>query len=321
MASKLPNEVNYTCGGTHHFWSEDQKQDISLHTAEYSLGHAILPSFHFKEKYSHFTARQEQKKPNKAYWYVYRKVIFILFIVILCQYRFYSTIPAYAASRNFRLWSGYIAHNQQGTYRMASFSFKVPTLAHIAGAEVSIWPGVGNTPRLVQTVIVSYWSPTQGQVNNAYWEFAGINLPTSLTGRHPMGLQINTGDLLMVQVSSNMKNDGSTQFFVRDITTAQTATFRLANSSTPFSDGATVECIVENPTRSLQNIADLYPLANFGTVQITGCSAATNEQTTMMPISRFNPSLTNIARGSTILTQTSPLTNGSTFNLTWKSAG
>ncbi len=68
-ASRLLNSVHYLATGQYSLWAETGKQTaISPDTPEYFTWLETLPSFHFKGKHGHFTARQEQH-----YWYAYRK--------------------------------------------------------------------------------------------------------------------------------------------------------------------------------------------------------------------------------------------------------
>jgi len=68
-ATRLLNSVHYLATDTYSLWAESGKQTaISPDTPEYFEWLDTLPSFHFKGKHGHFTARQEQ-----GYWYAYRK--------------------------------------------------------------------------------------------------------------------------------------------------------------------------------------------------------------------------------------------------------
>jgi hypothetical protein len=67
--SRLFNSVDYLATGNYALWAESgRKTAISPDTPEYFAWLDTLPSFHFKGKHGHFTARQEQ-----GYWYAYRK--------------------------------------------------------------------------------------------------------------------------------------------------------------------------------------------------------------------------------------------------------
>lgn len=68
-ATRLLNSIHYLATDTYSLWAESGKLTaISPGMPEYFTWLDTLPSFHFKGKYGHFTARQEQ-----GYWYAYRK--------------------------------------------------------------------------------------------------------------------------------------------------------------------------------------------------------------------------------------------------------
>jgi hypothetical protein len=68
-ASRLLNSIHYLATGHYSLWAETGKQTaISADTPEYFAWLDTLPSFHFKGKHGHFTARREQH-----YWYAYWK--------------------------------------------------------------------------------------------------------------------------------------------------------------------------------------------------------------------------------------------------------
>jgi hypothetical protein len=73
MTSRLLHEISFIHAETYLFWGEAGKLDISPNTREYYQWLTEIPSFHFKGKDGHFTARREQKKEGEAYWYAYRK--------------------------------------------------------------------------------------------------------------------------------------------------------------------------------------------------------------------------------------------------------
>ncbi len=248
----------------------------------------------------------------------------ILFALICMQFVLQPTTSIHAASKHTASpnWGGYeaVAQGVRGTYREASVSFTVPYIAPITGTELSIWACVGgdiSSYILVQTVIVSSWDATMGQLNGAYWEFAGTNVPNNLFGRHDMGLQIHAGDRMWVYANSNVNNNHYNSFKVKDLTTGQIAT-HYEYSTSVFSDGASAECIVESPTASVRSNGTnvYYPFANFGTVTLTGC-VVSNGSSQMAPIGTFQNNKINVTRGSTTLATTSRLTNEAAFSVTW----
>jgi hypothetical protein len=67
--SRLLNSIHYLAAGIYSLWAEEGKlAAISPDTPEYFDWLDTLPSFHFKGKHGHFTARRERQ-----YWYAYQK--------------------------------------------------------------------------------------------------------------------------------------------------------------------------------------------------------------------------------------------------------
>ena len=68
-ATRLLNSVHYLATGQYSLWAESGKLTAVLpDTPEYFVWLDTLPSFHFKGKGGHFTARRERR-----YWHAYRK--------------------------------------------------------------------------------------------------------------------------------------------------------------------------------------------------------------------------------------------------------
>jgi hypothetical protein len=70
--SRLLDEIRYRASGEYVLYNEQGKVNIEPDSPEYFLWLGKLPSFHFKGKHGHFTARQEHPKQETVYWYVYR---------------------------------------------------------------------------------------------------------------------------------------------------------------------------------------------------------------------------------------------------------
>lgn len=71
--SRLMNEVRYRAGSEYALYDERGKVNIEPDSPKYFSWLGKLPSFHFKGKHGHFTARQEHPKLGTGYWYAYRK--------------------------------------------------------------------------------------------------------------------------------------------------------------------------------------------------------------------------------------------------------
>jgi hypothetical protein len=70
--SRLLNEIRYRAGDEYALYDEQGKMNVEPNSPEYFSWLAKLPSFHFKGKHGHFTARQEHPKQETVYWYAYR---------------------------------------------------------------------------------------------------------------------------------------------------------------------------------------------------------------------------------------------------------
>lgn len=70
--SRLLDEIRYRASGEYVLYNEQGKVNIEPDSPEYFLWLGKLPSFHFKGKHGHFTARQEHPKQETVYWYAYR---------------------------------------------------------------------------------------------------------------------------------------------------------------------------------------------------------------------------------------------------------
>jgi hypothetical protein len=199
--------------------------------------------------------------------------------------------------------------------------FTVPHLTGtpgVADSSVSEWVGMGDgltSPvELVQAGVNSDVDPNDNQTNYAFWEVVGAGLSNVV---QPMKLTVNTGDQIWVYASSNADSDGYDSFLVKDLTQG---TYQTAYEYDPnaFSDSSSAECIVEHPSIG----TGPRPLANFGTLSITGCGAYIDGQGGMAPIGNFaNDQINTVDNNGVTLANTSSLTNGSDFNVTWQSSG
>ena len=195
--------------------------------------------------------------------------------------------------------------------------FTVPTLTAtqgIADTSVSEWVGVGDgltSPiELVQAGVSSDIDPAGHQTNYAFWEVVGGGVSIAAQA---LNLSVEAGDQIWVYVSSNTDSDGYDGFLIKDLTQG---TSQIAYQLDPnaFSDSSSAECIIERPSVN----TGPRPLARFGVISVTGCSAHTNDQPGMVAIGHFTHDLIDMVKDGVTLAHTGPLTNGSDFNTLWR---
>jgi hypothetical protein len=195
-------------------------------------------------------------------------------------------------------WSGYSAVN--GRYTSVSASWTQPTASCTSATTYSsFWVGLdGDGSSTVEQTGTS--ADCSGGTARYYaWYEMYPKFPVNLS------LAVRPGD----SISGSVTTDGAGHFTltISDSSTGQsfTTTQRL-----PRARLASAEAIAEAPSGS----GGVLPLTNFGTV---GFSATTvNGQ----PIGNFGPDKIDMVSGSTVKAQTSTLSSGTNFSVTWKHA-
>ena len=193
-------------------------------------------------------------------------------------------------------WSGYSAVN--GRYTSVSANWTQPT-ANCTSATTysSFWVGLeGYGSSTVEQTGTS--ADCSGGAPRYYaWYEMYPKFPVNLS------LTIRPGDA----ISASVTTDGAGHFTltIANNSTGQTfATTQRLNRARL----ASAEAIAEAPSGS----GGVLPLTNFGTV---GFSATTvNGQ----PIGSFNPDKIDMVSGSTVKAQTSALSGGTSFSVSWK---
>jgi len=225
-------------------------------------------------------------------------------------------------------WAGVEADGQRGSYNRAQMSFTVPSFK--SKGEITIWAGlggglggragnVGKNFVLVQAGVDSCLGscPSLGsncpdpnsQCNVLWWEIAATLAEEPIQFNQP----VRAGDLISVSVASNVNNNGTDQFILKDLTaqpseshtilvTQQRATQDgqpipniLSSQGSKLSslkgvkiptDGASAECIVERPSvvRSIGN-ASLASLPKFSSINVSQCDTGLKNKSTLQAIS------------------------------------
>ena len=193
-------------------------------------------------------------------------------------------------------WSGYSAFN--GRYTSVSASWKQPTASCTSATTYSsFWVGLDgyNSSTVEQTGTSADCSG--GTARYYAWYEMYPKFPVNLS------LTIQPGD----SISGSVTTDGAGHFTLTlsDTTTGQSFT---TTQKLPRARLASAEAIAEAPSGS----GGVLPLTNFGTVSFT--STMVNGQA----IGAFNPDKIDMYSGSTLKAQTSALSGGTNFSVTWK---
>jgi Peptidase A4 family len=192
-------------------------------------------------------------------------------------------------------WSGYSAIN--GRYTSVSASWTQPT-ANCTSATTysSFWVGLdGDGSNTVEQTGTD--ADCSGGVAKYYaWYEMYPKFPVNLS------LAVRPGD----SISASVTTDGNGHFTltIRDNSTGSfTTTQHLSHARL-----ASAEAIAEAPSGS----GGVLPLTNFGTVNFS--STTVNGA----PIGNFSPDKIDMVSGSTTKAQTSALSGGTSFSVTWK---
>lgn len=124
------------------------------------------------------------------------------------------------------LAAGYWA-THPGTYTIAAATFTVPPLQKtVDWAKVAYAAAIlGGSGSIIDGGIYSYWDPTLGQINKAYWEFNSAS--GWAKGEIPLGGgngggRVSIGDSISVTVTANSKGD---TFIITDMKTGDRGYF------------------------------------------------------------------------------------------------
>ena len=193
-------------------------------------------------------------------------------------------------------WSGYSAVN--GRYTSVSANWTQPTASCTSATTYSsFWVGLdGDGSNTVEQTGTS--ADCSGGAPRYYaWYEMYPKFPVNLS------LAIRPGD----SISGSVTTDGSGNFTltIRNNSTGQSFTTTQRSKKARL---ASAEAIAEAPSGS----GGVLPLTNFGTVNFSATTV--NGQA----IGNFNPDKIDMVSGSTVKAQTSALSGGTNFSVTWK---
>jgi peptidase A4-like protein len=193
-------------------------------------------------------------------------------------------------------WSGYSVVN--GHYTSVSANWTQPTASCTSATTYSsFWVGLdGDGSSTVEQTGTSA-DCSGGSPRYYAWYEMYPKYPVNLS------LTIRPGD----SISGSVTVGGSGRFTltIRDNSTGQSFTTQQRSNRATL---ASAEAIAEAPSSS----SGVLPLTNFGTVNFSATTV--NGQ----PIGNFNPDKIDMVSGSTTKAQTSALSGGTSFSVSWK---
>lgn len=193
-------------------------------------------------------------------------------------------------------WSGYAA--VRGRYTSVSASWTQPTASCTSATTYSsFWVGLdGDGSNTVEQTGTSA-DCSGGSPRYYAWYEMYPKFPVNLS------LQIRPGNA----ISASVTTDGSGRFTLT-ITNSSTGQSFVTTQRLNHAKLASAEAIAEAPSSS----GGVLPLTDFGTVGFSGTTV--NGQ----PIGSFNPDKIDMVSGSTVKAQTSGLSGGTSFSVSWK---
>ena len=193
-------------------------------------------------------------------------------------------------------WSGYSAVN--GRYTSVSANWTQPTASCTSATTYSsFWVGLdGDGSNTVEQTGTSA-DCSGGSPRYYAWYEMYPKFPVNLS------LTIRPGDAISASVTTN--GSGSFTLTIRDNSTGQSFTTTERQRKARL---ASAEAIAEAPSSS----GGVLPLTNFGTASFSAVTV--NGQS----IGTFNPDKIDMVSGSTVKAQTSALSGGTSFSVSWK---
>jgi Peptidase A4 family len=213
-------------------------------------------------------------------------------------------------------WSGYAAitslsHPQVGSVSSVTGTWTVPTItASVNNTYSSSWVGIDGyaSDTVEQIGTESDWSVGHGQVNYAWFElFPGASFLIT-------GFPVHAGDLITGQVT--YQGSSTYELILTNHTEHIYTIIPASKSKIKNAQRSSAEWIVEAPSIS----SGILPLANFGTIAFSNCTATINGVTGAINNSHWhNDAITMVTINGAIRSLPSSLTNGGeNFTMTWE---
>jgi hypothetical protein len=216
--------------------------------------------------------------------------------------------PAASATMSSPNWSGYAAHRPGAQFTAVRGSWTQPAVrCPRGGTYSSFWIGldgylsddveqVGTGADCLQAGLPAYY---------AWYEL----YPAP---RVRLGMVIHAGDRIEAQVSSV---SGATSLSLRDLSAGRAVS---VSQRSPIGPLNSAEWVVEAPSACSGSACSVLPLADFGTVPFSGCSAdaAAGGSGTITSASWSTDAITMVRRTGGVLAQPSDVTaDGASFSV------
>jgi len=218
---------------------------------------------------------------------------------------------AHNASSNSTNWSGYAVTGASGSVSDAKGSWTVPAIQGTCpgiNQYSSFWVGIDgfNSGTVEQT---GTDSDCQNGVPTYYAWYEFYPHPSFLIN----GLTVHPGDHMTAEANFNGRA------FVVTITDTTTGLSFSTSSRVHSAQRSSAEWIAEAPSSS----GGILPLANFGTVSFSSCTATISGSTgTIGSFGASVQQITMVSNSGAVKAQPSALSgSGDSFSVTWKSSG
>jgi hypothetical protein len=216
--------------------------------------------------------------------------------------------PAASASMRSPNWAGYAVHRTGVQFTDVRGSWVQPAVSCPSGGSYSsFWIGIDG---YLNNFVEQVGSGADCSAPNTPSYYAWYELYPSPRVR--IAMVIHPGDQLEAEVGSA---PGGMELNLRDVTSGRTFSTMRRGSVGPLSSA---EWVAEAPSACSGTSCNVLPLANFGTVDFTLCSAVGNGASGTINFSGWTADVITMVRSNgTVLAQPSDVTvDGASFNVT-----
>jgi hypothetical protein len=219
-------------------------------------------------------------------------------------------------------WSGYAAETsltnpQSGAVTSVTGTWTVPTVTGSAGttAYSSVWVGIDGFSSSTVEQIGTDSDIVNGVAQYYVWYETYPSASVTVTS-----MAISPGDTITASVIYVTSGTHAGQFELTITDTSKTNDSFTIYQTVANAKRSSAEWVVEAPSSE----SGILPLANFGSVTITGASATINGTTGAIDSSNWQAAKINMAAGSVVEASTSAVTDSSgtsSFTVAYQSSG
>ena len=209
----------------------------------------------------------------------------------------------FADSRSLN-WAGYGIGAASGSVTAVNGAWVQPAVSCAKGSTYSsFWVGIDgfNSATVEQTGTLAYCSSGVAHYSAWYEAYPAASVTIS-------SITVHAGDHFTASVTYS---GGQFTTTINDVTTSQSFSISFTVASAVRSSA---ECIAERPSIG----GSITKLANFGTVNFTGCTATIGGVTGNFGSFAGLQSIDMVGRSGKVIAQTSALSGGTSFSVTWK---